>query len=906
MRAFWYQVAVWRLCALVIPLLPSLAWPDGFGGEATLRWPPVSREARPHTYWWWMGSAVDTTNITLQLEEFRAAGFGGVHIIPIYGAKGWEDRYLSYLGPEWMQMLRHVTEEAKRLDLNVDMTTGSGWCFGGPRVTPMEANAVVICRTNQVEAGGRLAARYDRDTIQALAAFGPNGSYQDLRGRIGSDGQVDWRPADGPWQVYAVSQEPSRMRVKRASPGGTGFMLNLFYSEAMKNYLAWFDEGFASYRGPMPRAMYHDSYEYVSNWSPDLLSAFAVRRGYRLESELPALFGTEGDHAARVKCDYRETLSDLMVEETLPLWVEWSRRKGMITRNEAHGSPGNLLDMYALSEIPETEMFHKDRNRLVSKFASSAAHVTGRKLVAAETGTWLKEHFTETLADMKYLLDDLFLSGVNHIFYHGSCYSPAEVPWPGWLFYASFQMNSRNPVWYDVPALNTYASRCQSVLQQGQPDNDILLYWPIHDFWHSNDRLEQKLTVHARGWLEQQSIGNAAELLWSKGYAFDYISDRQLHSARARAGQLELPGGCYAAIVVPACERMPLPSLQQILDLARSGATVVFERQMPADVPGWGMLDERRSALTALVQKVKLRPHKKAGLHARVGRGRVFVGELRPSLEAAGIRREAMTDQPGINFIRRRSSTGVDYFVANRGETLFRGTLPVATRGKSIVIMDPMTGANAMGKVSKLGAGQGVELALEPGESVILRVSASEKLKAPEWRILKPAGEGVEIVGPWDLAFLQGGPELPSLTHVSQLVSWTELGAAAQAFGGTARYTTTFDLPAGELLDYWLDLGKVCQSARVSLNGKKLAILINPPYRVKLDWLQPAKNRLEVEVTNTAANRIRDLDRRGVAWRVFHDINFVNIDYKPFDASNWPLHESGLLGPVKLIPLKAE
>ena len=30
-------------------------------------------------------------------------------------------------------------------------------------------------------------------------------------------------------------------------------------------------------------------------------------------------------------------------------------------------------------------------------------------LVAAETGTWLREHFTETLADMKYLLDDLFL-----------------------------------------------------------------------------------------------------------------------------------------------------------------------------------------------------------------------------------------------------------------------------------------------------------------------------------------------------------------------------------------------------------------------------------------------------------------------------------------------------------------
>jgi hypothetical protein len=61
-----------------------------------------------------------------------------------------------------------------------------------------------------------------------------------------------------------------------------------------------------------------------------------------------------------------------------------------------------------------------------------------------------------------------------------------------------------------------------------------------------------------------------------------------------------------------------------------------------------------------------------------------------------------------------------------------------------------------------------------------------------------------------------------------------------------------------------------------------------------------------VEVTNVAANRIRDLDRRQVAWRVFHDINLVNMDYKPFDASNWPVRAAGLLGPVTLVPAGAE
>ena len=52
------------------------------------------------------------------------------------------------------------------------------------------------------------------------------------------------------------------------------------------------------------------------------------------------------------------------------------------------------------------------------------------------------------------------------------------------------------------------------------------------------------------------------------------------------------------------------------------------------------------------------------------------------------------------------------------------------------------------------------------------------------------------------------------------------------------------------------------------------------------------------------ANRIRDLDRRGVDWKIMHEINFVNLDYRPFDASAWPDTLSGLLGPVTLTPLR--
>ena len=36
-------------------------------------WPAVRPEARPATRWWWLGSAVDATNLTYNLEEYAKA-----------------------------------------------------------------------------------------------------------------------------------------------------------------------------------------------------------------------------------------------------------------------------------------------------------------------------------------------------------------------------------------------------------------------------------------------------------------------------------------------------------------------------------------------------------------------------------------------------------------------------------------------------------------------------------------------------------------------------------------------------------------------------------------------------------------------------------------------------------------
>jgi hypothetical protein len=132
-------------------------------------------------------------------------------------------------------------------------------------------------------------------------------------------------------------------------------------------------------------------------------------------------------------------------------------------------------------------------------------------------------------------------------------------------------------------------------------------------------------------------------------------------------------------------------------------------------------------------------------------------------------------------------------------------------------------------------------------------------------------------------------------------LAWTTFpDTNTQAFAGTAKYETTFDAPDSAGKPFEINLGDVRQSARVKVNGKDYGTLITSPFRVVVDNLKPTGNTLEVEVTSVAANRIRDLDRRGVPWKTFRDINIVDLNYKPFDASNCPLTDCGLLGPVTL------
>ena len=891
--------------------------------------PVQTKECRPWTYWWWMGSAVDKQNLSHLLETYHKAGIGGVHIIPIYGVKGYEDRFIDYLTPEWLEMLQHTVAEARRLDMGVDMSTGTGWPFGGPTVSAEDADARVVIDTFTISTGTKLDKKFENKSLQALIAYSDKGEIVDLTEKVNQDSVLDWIAPEGNWQLYTVSQRFSGRNVKRAAPGGKGYSVNPYSKLALTNYLSVFDKAFTAYQGEGVRAHYHDSFEYAGNWSDDLLDEFESRRGYDLRKHLPALLGKgSDDYVARIKSDYRETISELLLEHFIKPWVSWAHGKGALCRNQAHGSPGNLLDLYAASDIPETEIFgpsgfnipglrmDKDFENappdpLMLKFSSSAAHVTGKKLVSSESCTWLGEHFKVSLSQVKPEIDQLLISGVNHVFYHGMAYSPVDAPWPGWLFYASTNFAPSNNFWRHFPELNSYIARCQSVLQSGKPANDILLYFPIYDVWHNKEGMESRFQVHnISKWLFGTPFYEAAKKMWDRGFTFDYISESQLTDTKVSGNSLLTGDAKYQCVVIPDCNFMPFETLKNLLNLAKKGATIIVQGDLPQDVPGFGNLENRRNQFKKALSELKPVDSEYSGIkQANYGKGRFLIGEnLEQILALANVFREPVADA-GINIIRRTHKRGYYYFLSNLGSQALDGWVALGLKTKSVKIFDPLSSRCGIAEMRNVetGATQ-VYLQLQPGESCILKTFSTQKITGAKWKYLNISGTPHEITGEWNITFIEGDPGLPSAFKTEQLASWTEFGGSAtKNFSGTAKYSITFDKPEEQADDWLLDLGKVCESASVSLNGKLVGVSWSLPFQIEVgEFLHDGQNTLEIEVTNLSANRIAELDRQQVPWKKFYNINYVNIKYKPFDASNWLPMDSGLIGPVCLIPCRYE
>lgn len=902
--------------ACLLTLLPVLATAQPTPTE----WYDISTINKPFVRWWWHGSAVDKEGLTYNLEEFARKGLGGVEITPIYGVQNNEANDIPFLSDKWMDMLRHVTEESNRLGLQTEMNNGTGWPFGGPEVTENESAQKLIIRKWDVAPGKRVEGKIIPEdpkqqkvaTVEKIMAVDGN-TRLDITNKLSKDGFLNWKaPKKGNWQVYALFVGRTFQKVKRAAPGGEGYVVNHYDSVAVKKYLDRFDRAFAEREDIFPKVMFNDSYEvYGSDWTAGLLDEFAKDHGYRLEQYLPefADVSNQTELRGRVVRDYRATLARVLRENFTDVWTRWAHSHGAEIRNQSHGSPANIIDLYAVVDIPECESFGRsdlsipglhptgpskpsDADPAVLKFASSAAHIAGKPLVSAETLTWLTQHFHTSLSVAKPEIDQMLAAGVNHMFFHGATYSPKGVEFPGWLFYASINMSPTNTIWKDADGLLDYIARCQAFLTAGKPDSDLLLYFPIDDIWSRQDGIYMMFDIHSMG-KKMPDVKEMVNELVKAGLDPDYLSDALIADLNvAEDGAIVSKGGNkYKSIIVPPVNYMPVETLEGLKKLKDKGGNVIFIESLPKDVPGLGNLESRRMKLNKL----------KSDMSAPVR-------DMQAAIRLSGAIPEPMRGN-GTSLLRRTNEVGGhNYFLALLSDDRLDGWQTLTTPSESVMIFDPLSGKKGKAHTRK-GPNNSTEIYLqaEPGQSLLLKTFPMS-IDAEEWQYYDKSATPIVINSGWSIEFPESQPEIAGVFETDTLTAWTNLPVdKAKINTATALYKVKFNLPEDIKADEWLlDLGDLRESAVVRVNGKEAGKVWSVPFTLEIgQYLTPGENTLEIDVTNLPANRIADYDRKGKKWRIFKDANIANVDgSKINDYSDWETIPAGLNSKVTLTPLK--
>ena len=725
----------------------------------------------------------------------------------------------------------------------------------------------------------------------------------DLTSRTDPSGRLRWEASEGKWRILRFGFTNNGAHVSTSSGEWKGLVVDYLDSEALRSYWNEVVEPVLNRLGDLAgRSLKYietDSWELGGlNWSSRFAAEFRERRGYDPLPYLPVLSGViveSREVSNRFLNDLRKTIGDAVADNHYATLGKLAHARGLYIHPESggpHGGPFDALKCLGRNDIPMSEFWapspHRPRpeNRFFVKQASSAAHIYGKQLVAAEGFTSIGPQWNERLGrELKPAFDHEACAGLNLVFWHTLTCSPPSMGIPGQEYFAGSHFNP-NITWArQAPALVAYLNRCQFLLQQGRIVADVLYYYG--DQVPNFVRLKEDDPAHVL-----------------PGFDYDVCNEEVLLTRlRVVDGRLVLPDGVsYRLLALPKQEVHSLEAIRAIHRLVAAGATVVGPR--PRRTTGLSGYPECDAELSALADDLWINGDDPARNEHHFGRGKVVWGRpVREVLAAEGVTPDVEfgTAKPDsvLDYIHRSDPRGEIFFISNQKDRLEEFTASFRIAGRTPELWDPLTGTVRPARAFRQAGGRtSLPLELAPFGSlfVLFTTSIADDISGPAARNYPLHLRAMELKGGWTVHFdpKWGGPGQVDLTD---LVSWTERPEpGVRGYSGTASYRITFDLP--ETLRkpdqrLVLDLGSVREIASVRLNGTPLGVLWAPPHRVEISAaVQPTGNLMEIDVTNSWYNRVvtdasLPPERR---------LTRTNIRIAP----NAPLEPSGLLGPVRI------
>lgn len=756
------------------------------------------------------------------------------------------------------------------------------------------------------------------------------------------DGSFSWEVPEGKWTIMRFGMRNNGSVTRPAPKPGLGFECDKFSAEA-------FNHHFNSYLAKLIKKadlskssdnkswtrLHMDSWEMgAQNWTDDFRKKFRERRGYDLLNFLPAYNGyiiESKELTERFLWDMRITSQELVLENHVGRIKELGDRYGLDLSIEPYDmNPTADLALGSFADVPMCEFWSKGYGFNTSYSvieATSIAHVKGEPVVAAEAFTATpSEAWQQFPGAMKNQGDWAFCAGINRFLYHTFAHkSLREDLRPGMTMGPYGVHWDRKQTWWPmVEGYHRYVSRCQHMLQQGQTVSDILYLTPEgapHIFRPPSSALTGNDTLPDR-----------------RGYNFDGVSPFNFISdATVKNHKIVFPeGGSYDLLVLPLMKTMTPELLKKIEHLIDKGAFVLGTP--PKQSPSLMNYPECDSTVKSLAGKIwggYDTPSKLIG--KSYGKGKIFRGgtlnkqtedDLYPAYEIAadvltriGVTKDFSAGGP-VRYTHRKMKKRDIYFVSNKSDRKIQTKCTFGVKNGTPELWNPLNGSiRKLPQYSHNGERTTVPLQFDAYQSffVVFPKSGEEKddeqveKNFPEKRVIK------ELEGPWEVSFDPewGGPEN---IIFDGLTDWTKrLEKGIKYYSGIASYKKTFeidDLHRSEdapQKEYFIDLGKVYNMARVIVNGKDLGVLWTSPWQMNITKaLQEGENKLEIKVANLWINRLigdkfkPDDGIKNGQWpdwllegqpRPGDRYTFITYTYYSRESDLVP---SGILGPVML------
>ena len=745
----------------------------------------------------------------------------------------------------------------------------------------------------------------------------------DLSEHMDDSGRLTWDAPAGDWTVLRFGHVNIGQRNKPAPPEATGWECDKLSPTGAEQHFAGYigrlTEPGAPAEGHL-EGMLIDSWEaYTQTWTPRMESEFQDRRGYALRNWLPALAGYVIDDprsSERFLRDWRATVSDLMVHNYFGRLGELARDRGIkLSFETAMGEviPGDLLQYHGKADIPMCEFWLPNDPHNAGLHSKpihptvSAAHVYGKKRVAAEAFTNHPADWNLHPFAMKAIADRHMALGVTQFVFHTYTHNPLDEV-PGTTFGRGIGSPFlRGQTWWKhMPHFTDYLGRCQVMLEAGNPVSDVL--------WYLGDDLNHR---------------PPADAPFPDGYQFDYLNfDVLANRLSVEEGKLTIPEGTTWEVIwldPDSCRRLTPATLARLRELIRDGATVIGHAPgMNPSLVGGPEADE---AFTRLVESLWGAEPGESG-ERRIGEGRLlWGGSLEDHLAALDIQPD-LYGARSATWLHRRDGDKEIYFVAADRATALDANLRFRATGRP-ELWDPLTGTTTPvttgvsdGKTTtiplRLPAAGSTFVVFHTDESARLaeRIAVNGELETDatdatrvdrgephpvtgllrtepiqpwveppalaaeltaegllawsdgthEIRFAEQDSVELDVSGTrslpveagWTLEF-PGGSQAEGLIEIDQPKPWTDLeDPEMRHFSGSATYRVEIDFAARAPEErFLLDLGRVANIAAVRINGEQAGVLWAAPYRADItDWLRPGANTLEIEITNTWHNRL--------------------------------------------------